>query len=42
MDALHFADSGEDHRIFWGVIRPIEDKFWNEHRPGIVGIANAL
>lgn len=25
---------GEDHRIFWGVIRPIEDKFWNEHRPG--------
>lgn len=25
---------GEDHRVFWGTIRPIEDKFWNEHRPG--------
>ncbi len=25
---------GEDHRIFWGVIRPVEDNFWNEHRPG--------
>lgn len=25
---------GEDHRIFWGVIRPIQDKFWDEHRPG--------
>ena len=25
---------GSDHRIFWGTIRPIDDPFWNEHRPG--------
>jgi hypothetical protein len=28
---------GEDHRPFWdpvSVIRPIDDPFWNEHRPG--------
>ncbi len=25
---------GEDHRIFWGTIRPVEDRFWNDHRPG--------
>lgn len=25
---------GEDHRVFWGTIRPIDDSFWNEHRPG--------
>lgn len=25
---------GEDHREYWGTIRPIDDKFWNEHRPG--------
>ncbi|MCM1439256.1 MAG: phage head morphogenesis protein [Roseburia sp.] len=25
---------GEDHRKFWGTIRPIDDTFWNEHRPG--------
>lgn len=25
---------GEDHRIFWGTIRPIDDPFWNMHRPG--------
>ena len=25
---------GADHRIFWGTIRPIDDPFWNEHRPG--------
>jgi len=25
---------GEDHRIFWGTIRPIDDPFWNVHRPG--------
>lgn len=23
-----------DHRIFWGTIRPIDDPFWSEHRPG--------
>lgn len=25
---------GEDHRQYWGTIRPIDDKFWTEHRPG--------
>lgn len=25
---------GEDHRIFWGTIRPVNDPFWDEHRPG--------
>lgn len=25
---------GEDHRVFWGTIRPVDDKFWDEHRPG--------
>lgn len=25
---------GEDHRRYWGTIRPIEDDFWNHHRPG--------
>lgn len=25
---------GEDHRIFWGIIRPINDPSWNEHKPG--------
>ena len=25
---------GEDHRQYWGTVRPINDKFWNEHRPG--------
>lgn len=25
---------GADHRQFWGVIRPIDDPFWNRHRPG--------
>lgn len=25
---------GADHQIFWGVIRPVDDEFWNEHRPG--------
>jgi hypothetical protein len=25
---------GADHRIFWGIIRPINDPFWNDHRPG--------
>ena len=26
---------GADHQIFWGTIRPIDDPFWNEHRPGV-------
>lgn len=25
---------GEDHRQYWGTIRPVNDEFWNEHRPG--------
>lgn len=25
---------GEDHRVFWNTVRPIDDPFWNEHRPG--------
>ena len=25
---------GADHKIFWGVIRPVDDPFWDEHRPG--------
>ena len=25
---------GADHRPFWNTIRPIEDPFWNKHRPG--------
>lgn len=25
---------GADHRIFWGVVRPIDDPFWSAHRPG--------
>lgn len=25
---------GEDHRKYWGTIRPVDDQFWKEHRPG--------
>ena len=25
---------GADHKRFWGTVRPINDSFWNEHRPG--------
>lgn len=25
---------GADHRVFWGTVRPIDDPFWTEHRPG--------
>ncbi len=25
---------GEDHRVFWNVIRPVGDSFWSVHRPG--------
>ena len=25
---------GADHKIFWGTIRPVDDPFWNVHRPG--------
>ncbi len=25
---------GEDHRIFWGTILPVDHPFWKNHRPG--------
>ena len=25
---------GADHRLFWGTVRPVDDPFWNVHRPG--------
>lgn len=25
---------GADHKRFWGTVRPIDDAFWSEHRPG--------
>lgn len=25
---------GADHKKFWGTVRPIDDSFWSEHRPG--------
>ena len=25
---------GADHRVFWNTVRPIDDPFWDEHRPG--------
>lgn len=25
---------GADHAIWWGTIRPINDEFWNKHKPG--------
>ena len=25
---------GADHKRFWGTVRPIDDPFWGEHRPG--------
>ena len=28
------VNPGADHRPFWGTIRPIDDMFWKEHRPG--------
>lgn len=24
----------EDHRVFWGTIKPINDVFWSHHKPG--------
>ena len=29
--ALH---PGEDHKIFWYTVRPVDDPFWTHHRPG--------
>ena len=28
------VNPGKDHMEFWGTVRPIDDPFWNEHRPG--------
>lgn len=28
------VNPGADHRVFWGTIRPVDDPFWSEHRPG--------
>lgn len=25
---------GADHQAFWGTIRPVDDPFWSQHRPG--------
>lgn len=25
---------GKDHRVFWNIIRPVDDPFWDKHRPG--------
>jgi hypothetical protein len=25
---------GADHQVFWNIIRPIHDPFWDQHRPG--------
>jgi hypothetical protein len=25
---------GEDHKIYWGIIRPMVDTWWNDHKPG--------
>lgn len=25
---------GEDHRLFWGVVYPVNAAFWNRHKPG--------
>ena len=25
---------GKDHLPFWNIVRPVDDPFWNEHRPG--------
>lgn len=25
---------GADHKIYWGTIRPVDDPFWDVHRPG--------
>ena len=28
------AHPGADHRLFWGTVLPVNDSFWNRHRPG--------
>ena len=27
-------NAGADHQIYWGLVLPINHKFWDEHRPG--------
>lgn len=28
------AHPGADHQVFWNTVRPVDDSFWNDHRPG--------
>jgi hypothetical protein len=28
------VNPGADHQKFWGTVRPVDDEFWNRHRPG--------
>jgi len=28
------ATPGADHQVFWHTVRPVNDPFWNQHRPG--------
>ncbi len=28
------ATPGADHMIFWDTVRPVDDPFWNSHKPG--------
>lgn len=28
------AHPGEDHKVFWHTVLPVNDSFWNRHRPG--------
>lgn len=28
------VNPGKDHMIFWNTVRPIDDPFWSQHRPG--------
>ncbi|MDL2309837.1 phage head morphogenesis protein, partial [Parabacteroides sp. OttesenSCG-928-B22] len=28
------VEPGLDHRMFWNIIRPVDDAFWDNHRPG--------
>lgn len=28
------VNPGKDHKRYWGTIRPVDDPFWNVHRPG--------
>ena len=28
------VNPGKDHMVFWGTVRPIDDPFWSQHRPG--------